>query len=167
MGCFLVMTAKDFQMIEMMNRSSKHEKPAYEKVQYISRVNNPKTNQQEILIKTDKELSRSIQRYFPETRKSQQQDSHHVFPQKHKTFFREIGIKIDNYTVLLDQKSHLQMTSVREGYTNAWNQFVDKFKDSGASANEIKQEAIRYAGQLMTTFGFNDGDINLHKQHNF
>ncbi len=154
-------------MMEMMNRASQREHPAFEKTQYISRVNNPKTGHQEVLIKTEKELAQSIYKFFPDTRKSSGQQSHHVFPQAHRDFFENAGIKIDDYTVLLDQTSHLQMTNVREGYKNAWKSFVDECKESELSPAEIKQAALHHAGTLMTAFGFNDGDINRHRHHNY
>lgn len=167
MGCFLVMTGKDFQMVEMLNRASRQEHPAFEKVEYISRVNNPKVSQQEILVKVEKDLARSIQKMFPETRKSYQQDSHHIFPQKHRAFFRDVGINVDEFAVLMDQTSHLQMHNAREGYNNAWNQFVDNCKASQTSADQTKEYAIRYAGQLLTSFGLGDTDISQYRQHNY
>lgn len=165
MGCFLVMTSKDFQMVQMMNRASYREHPAFEKVQYISRVNNPKISQQEILVKTEKELAQSIQKMFPDTRKSVQQDSHHIFPQKHRSFFQMNGVNVDEYAVLMDQKSHLQMHMAREGYNAAWNSFVDTCQAQELSSNQTKEYAIRYAGQLLTTFGLGDTDISQYRKH--
>lgn len=167
MGCFLVMTGKDFQMIEMLNRASKQDQPAFEKVQYISRVNNPKVGQQEVLVQVEQDLAHSIQKMFPDTRKSLQQDSHHIFPQKHRTFFREAGINVDEFAVLMDQKSHLQMHTAREGYNTAWNQFVDSCKTNEITPTQTRQYASQYAGQLLTSFGLGDTDISQYRKHNY
>ncbi len=169
MGCCLVLTADDFNMMEMMNRASRREHPAFEKVQYISRVNNPVSGLVEVLVVTEKDIARSLRQFFPEARASKGQQSHHVLPQIYKSFFNDkAGIDdINAYTVLLDQTSHLQMTHAREGYKNAWKAFVDVYEEQDLPQAEVKQAVIRYAGTLMTAFGFNDGDLNRHHQHGY
>ena len=167
MGCFLVMTRSDFNMLDLMNRASRSENPAFGEVQYISRVNNPKTNQQEILVKAEKQLAREVQRMFPDTRKSDQQHSHHIFPQKHRAFFRKNGIDVDEFAVLMDRTSHLQMHTAREGYNAAWNSFVDTCQAQELSPNQTKQYSIRYAGQLLSEFGLGDTDISQYRKHSY
>jgi hypothetical protein len=161
MGCFLVMTAKDYQLIDMASRRS----AAYEHT-LISKVDNPHTARTEVLIKAERALAQQIQRMFPETRKSVALQSHHIFPQKHKNFFRDrVDIPIDQFTVWLDRKSHLQMHTNIEGYNKAWDQFVDRCQEAQLMPGETKQLAIQYASTLMTAFGFGGASVDYYRAH--
>jgi hypothetical protein len=153
MGCFLVMTEKDFQLADMMKQD----------MDLVSKVYNPITQQRDLLVKTDVETATFLQRFFPDVRKSENQQQHHILPQKHNDFFKEkAGINIHEWTVLLDSKTHGQMTSAKEGYTNAWNAFVDSHP--GGSKENVYHDVVNFTSELYGVFGFSGSGVEKYKR---
>lgn len=169
MGCFLVMTERDYQMMDLMNVTSRSESPAFAKVSFISRTTDGALVRIDGQSKTETtRLANAVKTFFPATRavgseRWYQPQSHHIFPEKHRGLFERVGIDIDRWTVQLDARHHRRMHPGSEGWTNAWDQFVNHCP--GREPDEIRQGAIRFAGQLLTSFGMSGLDIRPHQTH--
>jgi RHS repeat-associated protein len=84
---------------------------------------------------------------------------HHIFPQQFGDFFSNAGVKIHDFTVALEQTTHLSGVHGEGGFVGpggvtmpgGWNALWDAFIRANpmASAKEIYQ----YAGDLMDQFG--------------
>jgi hypothetical protein len=162
MGCFLVMTERDYQMLDMFQASRNTQSPLWSRVEAVSRTIHGR------LVKIDAgaqttELAGALKHFFPETRAATT-SSHHIFPQKHEQFFESIGLPIHQYTVQLDSRHHSRIHPGTDRWTGLWDQFVDA--TSGMSDRDsVRGLAIQYAGDLMTKFGLNGLDVRPHRSH--
>lgn len=171
MGCFLIITREDYDFIQIMGIPGRSSSDIYSKVAFIS----PKTGGVLVHVQGDNKadtqrLVDELKSIMPEARLisnevAAQPQSHHIFPQKHRDFFEKNDIPIHDFTVQLDADYHHQIHPGSEGYTKAWDLFVDACEQEGLSSQEIKQAAIRYAGQLLTHFDMGGLDINRHRKH--
>lgn len=95
---------------------------------------------------------------------------HHLFPQQFKNQFEKIGIKIDELTVELTERLHLQGIHGKGGFVGPgdivipaekWNVlWSDFFKNN---PNPSSKEIYQFAGQLMDAFGLSGLPIVPYK----
>ena len=91
---------------------------------------------------------------------------HHIFPQQFRAAFEGAGINIDDYTVTLDQTTHLRgvhggglpNSGMPGGWNRQWAQFLDT--NPGASAQEVYQQA----GRMMDDFGLSGRPIHPYRK---
>jgi hypothetical protein len=86
--------------------------------------------------------------------------NHHIFPKAKvfKKFFDKAGIYIDDYTVQIEQTTHLKgvhgkgIMNLPGKWNQTWKRFFDGFKGTYPTAKQIFQQA----GRMMDDFGLSD-----------
>jgi hypothetical protein len=89
---------------------------------------------------------------------------HHIFPQKYRPFFENLGIEIDKYTVSLGQTTHLRGI---HGKGNAdlpgkWNDRWKEFLQQNPRATS--KDVYQFAGQLMDEYKLNKEVLHVYRK---
>lgn len=86
---------------------------------------------------------------------------HHIFPQSKREWFKQRAIEVDDFTVPLEQHTHLSGVHGRGGFVGPgnvylpgkWNQRWNEFFE--ANPNATMRETYQFGGKLMDEFGLN------------
>jgi hypothetical protein len=81
---------------------------------------------------------------------------HHLFPQKYRSRFLEIGIDIDDYTIPLEEKEHLSKYHQQLEWNEEWEEFL--YDEDGQRIPRTIEECKEKALDLL-----NDGRIDVSK----
>ena len=89
---------------------------------------------------------------------------HHIFPRAMRDFFKKIGIDVDDCIIVVADWFHSWVHGGKGG--GHWNQEWSKFKQwaenelrkPNCSRDFIRQEALKFAKQLLASFGVTDFD---------
>ena len=163
MACFCLMTENDFATMEMMNRASQREHPAFEKVRYINQTTRGMLTIIEGKTKAESaDVAHSLRKFFPDTRfLKETPQSHHIIPQQFKDYCRDLNIKVDDYTVLIDAQTHREIH--KDGYNAVWGVVIEESK--GLDKDQAYNIVGQFAGQLVTAFGWGVSGIQEHRTH--
>jgi hypothetical protein len=91
---------------------------------------------------------------------------HHIFnvfrggsqsSQKYRDFFRKHGIKVDEHTVFVSEKKHLEIHAAGNNWTTRWKKWIDD------NPNATTKDVYQQAGKMMDDYGINDRSIVPYK----
>lgn len=78
---------------------------------------------------------------------------HHIYPkfrgnEEYSSFFEELGINVDQWTVAVDAETHLKYIHSEVAWNEAWKAWIDEHR--GETTTE---ETLKFGRQLLTQFG--------------
>jgi len=88
---------------------------------------------------------------------------HHIYPkfrgnEKYSSFFEELGINVDQWTVAVNEETHLKYVHNETVWNEVWKAWIDEHRGEVTA-----EEVLRFGRQLLTHFGLEglwEGDAN-------
>ncbi len=88
---------------------------------------------------------------------------HHIYPkfrgnEKYSQFFENLGINVDDWTVAVDEKTHLKYIHGEAKWNDVWKAWIDEHEGEVTA-----EEVLKFGRESMTFFGIEglwEGDAN-------